>query len=270
MIEAACAWVEAQLPAFALTPASPSAHMAMLKALGDLAHCGELLSRTPGRERVGTHWLDRACEWLADGERIHELVARNPIYAPAAATALPLILAGRVRGGLVETLRRQVAIAQLPSLAWTMLVPTLELCGISPSAEMISLARKTSVLAQKSDPARIPFDAAYVLAHECMYATKFSREDPPWDAATTAYACAALVTLEQRARAAADADLWAELAIAYRAVTGTRWLDTSFFSQTRAGNVEPPAELTSIFPRLPHPRLSRTYHTTLVAIMAWA
>ncbi len=245
----------------------------MIKALGDLAHGGDTLERMPDRTHAarGTAWLDFAHGELAAGEHIRALIAASPMYAPAAVTFLPFELSGRGNPRLTATLADQVRRAQLPPLAWTMLVPTLELYGIPPTATMRAAARRTSVLANETDAAVMPFDAAYVLAHECMYATRWGREPPRWSERVDDYARRVLPALAMRAAAAADADLLAELALAHHAVTGDAleiW-EVLEAAQLPAGNVAPPPQLVTMFPRLPHPQLTRTYHTTLVAIMAW-
>jgi hypothetical protein len=270
----ACSWIETQLPLFALGAGELGARMAMIKALGDLAHGGDVIERMPDRTYAarGTTWLDFAHGELAGGEHIRQLIAVNPMYAPAAVTFLPFELSGRGNPRLTATLAEQVRRADLPPLAWTMLVPTLELYGITPTTMMRVAARRTSILANETEAAVMPFDAAYVLAHECMYATRWGRAAPEWDDRTDTYARRVLPALAERATAAGDADLLAEVALAHHAITGDAldiW-DALATAQTPAGNVEPPAQLVTMFPRLPHPRLTRTYHTTLVAIMAWA
>jgi hypothetical protein len=269
----ACRWIDSQLPQFELRDEGPLAWMARLKALGDLAHAGDVLARSSDANHTsGERWLDFATVELDSGEPIRRLIETNPLYVPTAVTALPLLLSGRARPELVEALARQVRRASLPALAWTMLVPTLELCGIEPTAAMYASARSLSPIAQRCPAELIPFDAAYVLAHECMYATRFARALPRWSEAIDLYVRAALPLLAARARAARDPDLWAELALAYRAVTGDRFEgeDILVDAQTPAGNITPVPQLVSIFPRFPHPTQSRTHHTTLVAIMAWA
>lgn len=272
MRDAACAWIEANLARFVVAGADVTARMASIKAIGDLAHAADVLERA-GDPR-GTAWLTAATAALAGGERIRELIAASPMYAPAAVTFLPFELAGRGNPALIATLAAQVTRAELPPLAWTMLVPTLELYGIAPTAAMRAAAARTSVLANRTPAARLPEDAVYVLAHECMYATRWGRTRPAWDDATSAYAARALPELIDRAIAARDADLLAELVLATHAaldicVAPAAW-DMLAAAQAPAGNVEPPATLITMFPRLPHPTLGRTYHTTLVAIMAWS
>jgi len=276
MLAAACTWIEGQLDRFTADRRDGSpGHLASIKALGDLAHGADVLARSPVPELAerGRIWLELAAHRLAGGERIRELIAASPMYAPAAVAYLALELAGRRNPALTATLAAAVTRAQLPPLAWTMLVPTLELLGIAPSAAMHRDARRMSVLASRTPADAMPADAAYVLAHECLYATRWGRDQPRWDDETAGYVAVALPALIERATSARDVDLLAELIAAGHAALGTcvapqAW-QTLAAAQTPAGNLEP-APLVTMFPRLAHPALGRTYHTTLVAIMAAA
>jgi len=272
----ACAWIETRLGDLAIDRSlDPSRRMAALKAFGDLAHAADILERSaqPALAAIGQRWMELAVRQLAGGERIRELIAAAPIYAPAAVMFLPLHLSGRPCPALYATLAAQIRGAELPPLAWTMLVPSLELYDIEPTAVMRAQARRMSVLAAGTAAALLPQDAAYVLVHECMYATRWGRCPPRWDRDTSAYVAQTLPELIERRTADRDADLVAELILAAHAALGAcaapRAWDALLAAQTPAGNVEPLARLVTMFPRLPHPVLTRTYHTTLVSIMAW-
>lgn len=270
-LERACAWIDSRLPSFVV---GRQTDMASIKAVGELAHAADTLARCaqPAFATRGRAWLSHAVGELAGGERVREIVARSPMYAPAAIAYLGAHLAGHDSPRLIAALAGAVRRVDLPPLAWTMLVPTLEIYGIEPSDEMVAAAARMSVLAHRTEPDKLPPDAVYVLAHECLYATRWARVPPPWSAPVLEYVARALPNLIDRFARSRDADLVAELAFAARAVGASvpanAW-KVMQAAQTRDGNVIPPEHIETLFPRLPHPTLERTYHTTLVAVMAW-
>jgi hypothetical protein len=262
MLERACQWIDSQLAHLGDGDA-----MAVIKAAGDLAHGADFLQRS-GHSEIATRWMTTASNATAGGDSVRKLIAQNPLYAPALVTLLPLVLSGRVSPNLVAGLRLPHA-DELPPLAWVMLVPTLECFGVTPTPEMIERANRISVLAHRTPAHALPADAAYVLAHECLYLTRLGRT-----AMTDAYVEAVLPELAARCVAARDADLLAEIIVAMHIATPACVEQSAWqllaAAQTAAGNVESPTTLPTMFARLQHPALARTFHTTLVSIMAWA
>jgi Domain of unknown function (DUF6895) len=275
-LDRACGWVDAHLGEFAVDRAAPAvARMPPVKAVAELAHAAEVLERSeqPGAAATGRRWMDHAWRQIDGGEVIRELIAADARFVPAVITFLPFHLSGRTSARLTATLAAQLAVAPLDPLGCTMTVPAAQILGARPPPALVAGARPLSVLASRTAPAVLPQDAVYVLVHECLYETRWGRRAPGWDDATAAYVAAALPALIERFTADLDADLLAELALAVHAVSADRVPDPAWAAlagaQVAGGNVEP-ARLVTIFPRLPHPVLTRTYHTTLVAIMAWA
>jgi hypothetical protein len=269
----ACAWVDAHLASFEVER-SASALLPSIKAVAELAHAGDYLARTddPTWSAIGRRWLDFAWGQTAEGELVRAVIATDPRFVPIAITYLPFHLSGRRNDALCATVRAQVGQMKMVPLGWAMTVPALRMLGIEPTAAMEEQGRLISVLADRTPPARLPQDAVYLLTHECAYATSWGRHDPGWDPDTRAYAAAALRDLLGLHRD--DADVTAELVLAVHAVVpdcvpADAWR-TLERAQQAAGNVAPPEQLVTIFERHSHPVLTRTYHTTLVAIMAWA
>jgi hypothetical protein len=270
----ACAWVDSQLEHFRVDRA-PVHLMATIKAVAELGHAAEVLGRSarPGAAETGRRWMDLAWERLDGGETIRQLVAADPQFVPVAITYLPFALAGRVNERLRATVAAQLPRTVMDPLGWTMTVPALAILGVPATPIMEERARPMSVLANRTRPELLPQDAVYLFAHECLYETRWGQRPPGWGATAAEYVLAALPALLERWRAAGDPDVLAELVAALHAVRPgcvpqAAW-DLIGRAQQPAGNMAP-NRLVTIFPRLPHPVLTRTYHTTLVAIMAWA
>ena len=269
----ACAWVDAHLAAFKIVP-SAAALLPSIKAVAELAHAADYLTRTADRglAETGTRWLDFAWAETARGEIIRAVLAADPRFVPTAITYLPFHLSGRRNEALRQTIAAQVRAATMMPLGWAMTVPALRMLGLEATPAMEAAARKISVLAQRTDPARLPQDAAYLLAHECVYASAWGRRATDFAPATARYVEEALPAL--LARHLADADVVAELILAVHAtspvcVEAAAWQAIER-AQDPSGKVNPTRELVTMFERLSHPVLERAYHTTLVAIMAWA
>ena len=162
-------------------------------------------------------------------------------------------------------------------LNWTLIVPVLRLLEIEPSSEMEEQARLCSVLHNQTSAAAMPPDAVYVLTHECLYASAYGRYAPRCAEPVTAYLRTVLPALVSRFLDLPDVDILAELLLVSQ-VLGLKEVDGRVHqrlaaAQTPDGSVlalDSSPTQTSILPRFVHPGLPRSYHTTLVAIMAWA
>src|SRR5207302_5592995 len=138
----------------------------------------------------------------------------------AAVALLGFELSGRRTERLAETLAAHLTPDALPPLAWTLLVPALDVFGVAVPPRARELAARTSVLANRTSGDVMPPDAAYVLAHECMYETRWGRRAPAWSGDIAAYVAVALARLVARASDDRDSDLLAELAFAMHLTSG--------------------------------------------------
>ncbi len=275
-LDRACAWVTRHLAVFRF--GAPEVEVgepffAELKAIAELAHAGDVLRRAPdGRwHALGDAWLAHAWHAIDQGERIRGLIARDPRLVPAAITFVPFHLAGFACPALVALILAQLARVTMSPLEWALTLPACEILGIPATAPRRAAGRPASVLDRLPPVDEVTRDGAYVLAHECFYATRWGHAPPAYGPEVAAWVAAALPVLV--ARAAGDADLLAELAVACR-VTGVaiapRAFDDLTAAQTEDGNLVAPPLATTQHRRFAHPSLPRTYHTTLAAIMAWA
>jgi hypothetical protein len=208
-----------------------------------------------------------------------------------------------------DVVDRQLTGAVLRPIEWTFVVPALELLGLggAATAAQRALAKEHSVIGKRPG-ADMVRDDAYILVHECYYAARWGHEVPSYsDVGAEGYVGAILPALVARACADEDADLLAELILASRTTLQHAVAPEAYEiverAQTAAGNLEgrgaveaDPAEAAGSaglaapaapaapaalerssgppirearFQRLGHPTMSRTYHTTLAAIMAW-
>lgn len=274
----ACAWINAQLPAFHVERKRETL-AAAIKAVAELAHAADFLLRSAEADLVSTGrtWMSQAWAALDQGELLRELVASNPRLLPFGAAFLPFHLCGYSNEALRSTVALQAQRAQMGPLNWTLIVPVLRLLEIAPSPEMEQQARLLSVLHSQTSAQLMPPDAVYVLTHECLYATGYGRYAPRCAASVAAYLQDVLPALVSRFVDRADADILAELILVCRVLglpaVEDRALRLLAEAQTPAGNVltvDSSQTNATILPRFVHPWLPRSYHTTLVAIMAWS
>lgn len=253
----ACRWVDARLDQFRLRR-EPEVLLATLKAVAELAHAADYLSRGGDRAR-GRRWLAHAWAEIEEGDVIRALVEADARYAPAAIAFLPFHVTGHRCPALYAVLERQVKRLRPSALEWTMTAPALAALGIGARPEQTPGAWRP--------PGHV--DGAYLLAHQCLYDSDWGRR-PPRTVDTDARIVAELT----RAVAAGDADLAAELVLARHAHSGQCVDDDAWAlldaAQSSDGNVVPLPHIDTRVPRARHPTLSRTYHTTLAAIMAWS
>jgi len=266
----ACSWIDSRLGDFALAPAR-SDHdepfWASLKALAELAHAGDFLHRA--KDPRGARWVNHAWQQVRHGELLHEVLAKDPRLLPVILTMIPFHLTAHHHAGVLAIAREHVPRAELSALEWTFVIPALEILGIAVADDIRARGRARSVRHGESPAADLQDDAAYILAHECFYAARWGHASPLPDE----YLASTLPMLVERARANADADLLAEVILASRCSNiryDPRVFEVLAAAQTPAGNILPPPRLETQHRRFVHPTMSRTYHTTLAAIMAWA
>lgn len=269
----AVGWIDSRLAKFEIH--SPQALLASLKAVAELAHAADYLLRSedPRWRAVGGRWLERAWEAIRGGTLVREVIAADPRFVLTSIVFLPFYLCGRRHAGMHAAVAEQIKSVSMGRLEWTLMVPTLDIYGIPYSAAATHEARVISPLANRQEPATMPRDAAYLFAHECLYATRWGHEAPIFDPETAAYVGRALHELVDRFSQVGDADVLAEIILAIHA-TERGCVDPAIWkiltaAQGEAGNLETP-EFMSMVPRAEHPHMTRTYHSTLVAIMAWA
>lgn len=273
---AASRWVDRQVADFALTPwqrrAEDEAFWASLKAIAELVHAGDYLVR--GSEahlrESGSRWIAHGWEQVGRGAIHRELLA-TPRFLPVVLTVVPFHLAGHVDPPTLDVIGAGARAAVLSPLEWTLVVPALDILGVDCPVSARALARERSVLGRAT--VDLAQDDQYILAHECFYASRWGHAPPTLDAPTMATLERVLPALVERARSAADADALAELLLASRCMRFE--VDPNAFSVLAAacsadGNVVPSTPLHTRHRRFAHPTMSRTYHTTLASIMAWA
>lgn len=271
----AASWIDSRLCDFAVN-LSPAWLFASIKAVTELAHAADVLCRTqqPSWSAVGQRWMEFAWNEIQQGELLRALIASDARLLPIAVAFLPFHLSGHPSEPLLTVIRNQLRTAQLDPLGWTLTVPALKMLGIATSPREQEEAQVLSVLANQTKAKLLPQDAVYLLSHECLYATSWGRHPPRYDLGTAAYVEATLPALASYSYAQGDVDVLAELALAMHSC-GLPCLPAPVFAalqnaQSAAGNVVSQVQLHTLFPRLTHPVLQRTYHTTLVALMAWS
>jgi len=276
-LDRACAWVERQRPAFRVERKRESI-AAAVKAVAELAHAADFLLRSPAARHhaAAQAWLDQAWAELEQGELLRELIAANPRLIPFATALLPFHLRGYRNPTLVSTIAAQARCVRMGPLNWTLLVPVLRLLDLDPTPEMCAQADSLSVLQSQPHAQAMPADAVYVLTHECMYACGLGRYPLRGTESQAAYLRHVLPELVERFVDMKDADIVAELLLACHAVAiqptarAEQILITAQIADGCVMTVDASQLPATILPRFSHPRLGRHYHTTLVAIMAWA
>jgi hypothetical protein len=267
---AACRWVEHRLGDFTISRGSRDAFWASLKAVAELAHAADFLRRMPDAawHATGDRWLDHAWREVGHGEVIVEVIAKEARFLPVALTFVPFHLAGLRAQRVLDAIAAQLPRAELVPLEWTFVLPALAILELPvPSRPM------QSVLVRRTPAAELSLDDTYTLAHECFYVARWGHASPSIDAETAAYVADVLPALVERFRGAGDADVLAELVLASRTcgvAVAAGASEAIAAAQAPEGNVVPPARLVSEHRRFVHATMSRTYHTTLAAIMAWA
>ena len=275
----ACRWIELHLGDFRLARwmgSSDDAFWASIKAIAELAHAGDFLARAPGAEQrsLGAAWIDLAWDEVEHGATIRNVIAADPRFLPVVLTYVPFHLIGRRSAEVSDAIARQAPRATLGPIEWSLVAPVLEILDVPVPAAATTAAREHSVLTRRPPVDTMAPDAAYILAHECFYASRWGHEPARYaDANARDYVHETLAALMERATRAGDADLLAELilaALVTRTDVDARALEVVERAQTPTGNVVPPPRLLTRHQRFVHPTMPRTYHTTLAAIMAWA
>lgn len=271
-LAAACGWIDSKLDELW----SPVTLLPSLKAAGELGHAADQLIRTrdPRWVALGEAWLQRAWRWMEGGELLRRLVAADPRFLPVAVTFLPFHLHDLHNGALRATLVEQLRHVVLGPLEWTIVDAALEIMGIECGAEAKRLSRLVSILALRPPPDRIPVDAIYLLAHECLYANRWGRISPSYAPEVHAYLDGAVPVLLDRCCRLGDADLLAEVLITAQLHPGAPAIGDEPWRVLEAarradGSVHATAHAEKLLPRFDHPVLGRTFHTTIAAIIAW-
>jgi len=277
-LAAACAWIDARLDRFAADPASPRL-LPALKAIGELAHAGEILARGAGaRAETGRRWLEHGWRAVGGGALIEDVVARAPRNVLAAALVPAFRRAGLDHPPLVGAIARQLPRALLSDEEWAYLVPILGALGVAPPATAPAAAARASILSRRPAPWALPLAGVYQLTHEVFYATAWARDADGLTSAAAAWVRRWLPAWLQLHVEQDDPDLVAELALTARCagapVAPAAWalLDAA---RRDDGAVRPPAgrrvDLGAAEPGDPEDEaFARHHHPTLVAIMAWA
>jgi Domain of unknown function (DUF6895) len=277
-LAAASAWIDARLAGFTADPASPRL-LPALKAIGELAHAGEILARGGGeRAAIGRRWLDHGWRTLGGGALVLDVVGRTPRNVLAAALLPAFHRAGFAHPALAGAIARQLPRALLSDEEWAYLVPILGAVGVAPPPSAPAAAARASILAGRPAPWTLALAGAYQLAHEVFYATGWAGDPAALAPDAAAYVRRWLPAWLQLHVERADPDLVAELALAARcagvAVAPAAW---ALLAGARRddGAVRPPADrrvdLGADDPSDPAADdRARHLHPTLVAIMAWA
>ena len=277
-LAAACAWMDARLDHLTADPASPRL-LPALKAIGELAHAGEILARGGGdRAALGRRWLDHGWRALDGGALALDVVGRTPRNVLAAALLPAFRRAGFDHPGLAGAIARQLPRALLSDEEWAYLVPILGAVGVAPPPSAPAAAARASILARRPAPWTLALAASYQLAHEVFYATAWASDPAALAPAAAAYVRRWLPAWLQLYVERANPDLVAELALTARcagaAVAPAAWTLLAG-AQRDDGAVRPPADrrvdLGADDPSDPAAdNRARHLHPTLVAIMAWA
>ena len=173
------------------------------------------------------------------------------------------------------TIEAQLLGVDMPPFAWQLFVPTLLMLGIQPMPSRAEEAWRRGVLANRpAELVTMPADPVYLMTHECFYSSHWGHIRPLYGHLIVEYVADMLPKLVAYYRAKGHADLLAELILASHTQglacpPASAW-DILVAAQSSDGNIVPPENPGTDYPRLAHSILPRTYHTTIVSIMAWA
>lgn len=273
----ACGWVQNHLDEFAIVDRGIGL-VPSVKALTELFHAGDLLARTkdPELNWMGDWWMDFVWEQIHGGALIERMIAMDVRLLPAVATFMGPHIRGRRNESLYATVAAQLEGQRLSPLVSTLLRPTLRILEIEAHPDLFE-GPSRSVLENRPDPMTMTFDEAYMFTHEAFYVTTWGTAPSTLDATTVAWVNGAIPLLAERY--AYDPDLIAELIVASHLLylpscVSPRLLEIVEAAQRPDGSIVVPEAVddpsTALFKRYRHPRLERTYHATLVAIMAWS
>lgn len=272
----ACQWVQDHLDEFAIEDRGIGL-VPSIKALTELFHAADLLARTnhPDLGWMGEWWMDFVWQQIHGGELIERVIAMDVRYLPVVATFMGPHIRGRRNESLYATVAAQLEGHRMSPLLSTVMRPTLRILGIEAPPDLFE-GPSQSILDNRPDPMGMTHDQAYLLTHESFYVTTWGTAPSTLDANARAWVATAVPVLAERY--ASNSDLIGELITAshllYLPCVSPRLFEIVEAAQTPDGDVVSPEPVedpsTALFKRYRHPRLPRTYHATLVAIMAWS
>ena len=270
-----CSWIDTHLTEFEIRAGiSFEGVVTSLKAVAELAHAADFLLRSSQSTSVefGKRWMDFAWDQMRQGELIRKLLLKDHRLFPIAATYLPFHLVGLQNDELGETIAERLPLAVMNDASWSLMIPALLAMKFQIGHELEEKAHSRSVLSNKTMAASLSDDDFYILMHECLYATAWGRHPIPHDPEGKGYLASILPELV--ARSLDNADLLAEAILVSHLVTPAcvepqAW-EALKYAQAETGNVVSPDPVATEFPRIKHPALGRTYHTTIAAILAWS
>ena len=272
----ACQWVQDHLDEFAIEDRGLGL-VPSIKALTELFHAGDLLARTghPELGWMGEWWMDFVWREIHGGALIERVIAMDVRNLAVVATFLGPHIRGRRNESLLATVAAALDGYRMPPLLSAVMRPTLRILDIEAPPDLFE-GPSRSTLENRPDPAAMTHDEAYLFTHESFYVTTWGTAPSTLDAVTEAWVKRAIPALAERY--ASNPDLIGELITAshllYLPCVSPRLFEIVEAAQTAEGDVVSPEPVedpsTALFKRYRHPRLPRTYHATLVAIMAWS
>lgn len=271
---AGCGWVDGHLAAF-FVERSAEQLLPSIKAIAELAHAAELLLRQPdaGLQQQGARWLEHAWAALGSGQLIARLVKAEPKLLVAATTLVPFRLAGKAMDGVVSVLGQQAVLAPLAASHWALLSTVLPALGVPLPEDLASAALRGSVLAKRPAPAQLSLDDVYMLIHECLGRSAWTKNKLWATVEEQGYLDAVLPRLTAFCIDARDNDLVAELVLATHtlpfACTPPEVWSFLLSTQEATGRFCPPARRVTPLQRTDEDFASG-YHATLATIMAMA
>lgn len=268
----ACDWVDGHLDQFAVER-TPEQLLPSLKAIAELAHAGDLVSRgaVVGPRAHGRRWLEHAWRMLDHGDLLARLISLEPKLVMAATAFLPFHLAGLSHTAIADALGKQHLLAALNIYEWSLTSAALTALGIEQNPDVLENARRGSLLRARIPASRLTLEQIYLLLHECLYRSGWTTKKRWCNESERSYLDEALPDLAERF--ADDTDVMAEVLLVMHTLpfvcgTPAQW-QLLEDAQAPSGLVSPPKRRVTAFAS-PDVEFAGSYHTTLVAIMAWA
>lgn len=246
-----------------------------IKAIAELAHTAELLLRHPDAalRQQGERWLEHAWAALDSGQLIARLVKAEPRLLLAATTLVPFRLAGKSPDAAVAVFAEQVLRAPLTAPQWTLLSTVLPTLGVPLPDDIVSAAKRGSVLAARPAPALLSLESVYILIHECLGRSAWTGNKLWATVEEQTYLDVLLPQLAAHFVQARDMDVVAELVLATHTLPLLCCAEDVWpcllSAQEPSGRFCPPARRVTPLQR-GDDEFASGYHTTLVTIMALA
>ncbi|MFN0253816.1 MAG: DUF6895 family protein [Kofleriaceae bacterium] len=252
----ACGWIDARLDLFRERTTRDARWPPSLKSIAELGHAAILVGARGDEERA-QRWLAHAWRAMRDGDAVLDLLAHS---APAIVLLAPFRAAGLVDEDVVAT-----AAARARTMRST---PEEQLYVTAALGD-----RPAGILAARPPPWSLDLRAAYQLAHEVFYRTRWGLDAHVLDAAEATWLRTWLPVWSQDAMEQLDLDLLAELAIAAHGAGAcaevASW-DALRGGQRDDGAMARPPSRRVDFGATGDRDFDEHHHSTLVAIMAWA